>query len=246
MRYIIMHKASPEDEADRKPTPELIAEVSAMIGEMAEAGVLRAGEGLRPSALGVRLRFAAGRRERIPGPFTKGNELLSGFAVVRVKSLDDAVEWASRYAQAVGDCELDIRPLTEPWDIGAARKPAGLDTFRYMIAHKADRGSEAGKALAPERAAAVGRLISEMQAKGVFIQAEGFAPSSQAARLRFTRGMAKPSITDGPFAESKELIGGFVIVDVPSRDDAIKWTLPYGKALGEVEIDVRPLLEQPA
>ena len=242
MRYVIMHKASAEDEADRKPTPELIAEVRDMIGEMYQAGVLLEGEGLRPSALGVRLRIAEGRRERIPGPFAKGNELLSGFAIVRVKSLDEAVEWASRYAQAVGDCELDIRPLTEPWDLGVARKPAGLDTTRYMIAHKADRDFEAGKTLPAERAAAVAGLVAEMQAKGVMLQTQSFTPSSQATRLKFTRGAAKPSITDGPFAESKELVGGFVLVDVASRDEAIRWTLPYGKALGDVEIDVRPVL----
>lgn len=242
MRYIIMHKANAADEAGKKPTPELIAEVGAMIGEMTKADVLRAGEGLRPSSLGLRLRFAGGMREAIPGPFAKGNELLSGFAIVRVKSIDEAAQWADRYAAIIGDCELDIRPLTEPWDLGMARKPAGHDTLRFMIAHKATRESEAGKSLSAAQDAAMRKLVAEMQSKGVMLQAEGLAPSSQAVRLRFTRGMAKPAITDGPFAESKELVGGFVIVDVASRDDALKWALPYGKALGDVEIDVRPML----
>ena len=243
MRYIIMHKANANDEAGAKPAPELVATFRGLIGEMVKADVMRDGEGLRPSSLGLRLRFAGGRREAIPGPFAKGNELLSGFAIVRVKSLDEAAQWADRYAAIIGDCELDIRPLTEPWDIGMARKPAGHDTFRYMIAHKASRDSEAGKPLSASQDAAMRELVAEMQSKGVMLQAEGLAPSSQAVRLKFTRGMAKPTITDGPFAESKELVGGFLVVDVPSRDEALKWAMPYGKALGEVEIDVRPMLE---
>jgi len=243
MRYIIMHKANANDEAGAKPTPELVATFQGLIGEMVKADVMRDGEGLRPSSLGLRLRFAGGKREAIPGPFVKGNELLSGFAIVRVKSLDEATQWADRYAAIIGDCELDIRPLTEPWDIGMARKPAGHDTFRYMIAHKASRDSEAGKPLSAAQDAAMRKLVAEMQTNGVMLQAEGLAPSSQAVRLKFTRGMAKPAIIDGPFAESKELVGGFLVVDVPSRDEALRWAMPYGKALGDVEIDVRPLLE---
>jgi len=242
MRYMVMHKANANDEAGVKPAPELIAQVGAMVGEMIKAGVMLAGDGLGPSALGVRLRFAGGRRERLPGPFAKGNELLSGFAIVRVKSLEEAERWAGRYAAVVGDCELDIRPVNEPWDIGMGRKPAGLDTTRYMIAHKADRNSEAGRALPADKMAAMNQLVAEMRANGVLLQAEGLAPSAQGLRLKFTRGMAKPTITDGPFAESKELVGGFVILEVPSRDEAVRWAMPYGEALGEVEMDVRALL----
>jgi len=242
MRYIIMHKANANDEAGAKPTPALIAEFQGLIGEMVKAGVMRDGEGLRPSSLGLRLRFTAGKRDAIPGPFAKGNELLSGFAIVRVKSLDEAAQWADRYAAIIGDCELDVRPLTEPWDIGMARKPAGHDTLRFMIAHKATRDSEAGKGLSAAQEAAMGKLVAEMQSKGVMLQAEGLAPSSRAVRLKFTRGMAKPTVIDGPFAESKEIVGGFILVEVPSRDEAVKWAMPYGKALGEVEIDVREVL----
>src|SRR3954470_24341520 len=101
MRYILMHKASAADEADVKPTPELLRKVGAMVGELGKAGVHRAGEGLRPSALGLRLRFKDGKREAIPGPFEKGNELLSGFLVVKVGSLDEAAQWAGRYAAIV-------------------------------------------------------------------------------------------------------------------------------------------------
>jgi len=238
MRYILMHKANARDEAGEKPTPELIQKVGVMVGDLMKSGVLRAGDGLRPSSLGLRLRYRGGRREALPGPFEKGNELLSGFLAVKVKSIDEAAAWADRYAAIVGDCELDIRPFTEPWDLGG-QKPAGHDTIRYMIAVKADRDSESGKP-AP---AAVASLLETMKAQGVLLMAERLAPSSKAVRLQFTRGKPNPTITDGPFTESKELVGGFVIVDVPTRDEAIKLSIPYGNALGDLELDVRPLIE---
>jgi hypothetical protein len=238
MRYILMHKANARDEAGEKPTPELMKKVGAMVGDLVKSGVLRAGDGLRPSALGLRLRFHGGKREALPGPFQKGNELLSGFIAVKVRSLDEAAQWADRYAAIVGDCELDIRPFTEPWDLGG-QKPPGHDTIRYMIGVKADRDSESGK----PPPAAVAKLLETMKAEGVLLLAERLAPSSQALRLHFKRGKPNPTMTDGPFAESKELVGGFVVVDVPTRDEAVKLSIPYGNALGDLELDVRPLLE---
>ena len=242
MRYILMHKANANDEAGAKPTPELMQKVGAMVGDLMKSGVLRAGDGLRPSSLGLRLRFHGGSREALPGPFRKGNELLAGFFVVKVKSLEEAAQWADRYAAIVGDCELDIRPLTESWDLGG-QKPPGHDTIRYMVAHKADRDSEAGKALPSAKQAQLDQLFASMKSQDVLLASERFAPSKQAVRLHFTKGRQQPAMTDGPFAESKELVGGFVIVDVPTREEAVKLSIPYGNALGDLELDVRPLLE---
>jgi hypothetical protein len=242
MRFIIMHKANAGDEAGALPSRELIDEVGQMVTAMNQAGVLRAGDGLRPSSEGVRLDFVGGKRTATPGPFAKGNELPAGFCIVKVKSIDEAIEWATRLAGILGDSQLDIRPMTEPWHLGMVPKPKDVTTVRYMIARKADRDSEAGVPMAADRAAAMAQLIAEMNAKGVLLAAEALQPSSKAVRLKFTRD--KPmAVIDGPFTESKELIGGFVIVDVASRAEAVKWTEPYGKALGEVEIDVRPIAE---
>jgi hypothetical protein len=240
MRYMIMHKANARDEAGTLPTQELIEEVQAMVGAMCDADILRAGEGLRPSSEGVRLNFTGGKRTVTPGPFKGGNELVSAFCVVKVKSLDEAVEWASRMAAVAGDGELDIRPMTEPWHLGMVPKPKDVTTTRYMIARKSDKDTEAGIHFTGAKAEAFHKVMGDMMAAGVLLMAEGIAPSSQAVRMKFTRGKP-PVVTDGPFAESKELIGGFVIVEVPSREEAIKWVGPYGKALGDVEIDVRPL-----
>ena len=240
MRYMIMHKANAKDEAGTLPTQELMEEVGAMVGEMSKAGVLRAGDGLRPSSEGVRLNFAGGKRTVAPGPFKGGNELPAAFCVVKVKSLDEAIEWASRLAAVTGDGEFDIRPMTEPWHLGMVPKPKNITETRYMIARKADKDTEAGIHVAGTKAGAYDKVIGEMRAEGVLQISEVLTPSSQAVRLKYARGKS-PVVIDGPFAESKELIGGFVIVEVPSRQEALKWVDPYGKALGDVEMDVRPL-----
>jgi hypothetical protein len=240
MRFIIMHKANAKDEAGTLPTQELIEQVGAMVGEMSKAGVLRAGDGLRPSSEGVRLNFAGGKRTVTPGPFKGGNELVSAFCVVKVKSIDEAIEWGSRLAAVAGDGELDIRPMTEPWHLGMVPKPRDVTTTRYMIARKSDEDAEAGIHFTGAKAEAFHKVMGDMMAAGVLLMAEGIAPSSQSVRLKYSRGKP-PVVTDGPFTESKELIGGFVIVEVPSREEALRWVGPYGKALGDVEIDVRPL-----
>ena len=100
MRFMIMHKTNARWEAGEVPAPELVARVGAMLGGLARAGVLLAGEGLRASREGVRLRFSKGVRTVVPGPFAGENELPAGFMILRTVSLDEAVEWATRLAAA--------------------------------------------------------------------------------------------------------------------------------------------------
>src|SRR4029078_8795894 len=98
MRYIIIHKTNPHWESGAVPSKELIARVGALIGEMAKSKVFVAGEGLRASSEGVRLRFSGGARTITRGPFPGEHELPAGFAILRTGSLDEAVEWATRQA----------------------------------------------------------------------------------------------------------------------------------------------------
>src|SRR5262245_1850167 len=98
MRFIIMHKTNAHWEAGAIPSPELIARVGKLIGEVSKAKVLLGAEGLRASSHGVRLKFAGGTRTVIKGPFQGDNELPAGFSVLRASSLDEATVWASRLA----------------------------------------------------------------------------------------------------------------------------------------------------
>ena len=216
---MILHKTSPRWEAGEIPSRELIARVGALLGELAQAGVLQAGEGLRASSEGVRLRFSGGTCTLTPGPFQGEREDPAGFSIVRAGSLDEAVQWVTRQASALGDGTCDIRPVTEAWDIGMAPKPEGLSTRRYM-------------ALRKERAPL-------RPFRGEALTSESLKPSARGRRYKNSRDGV--TVTDGPFAESKELIAGYVIVSAASLDEAGRWAERYLAAVEADEVDVREL-----
>lgn len=239
MRFIIMHRTNARWEAGEKPDEALIARVGSMLGGLAKAGVLIAGEGLRPSSEGVRLRFAGGERTIVRGPFERGNELPAGFSILRAASLDEAVEWATRQAGILGDVEIDIRPVTEPWDIGMAPRPAEITSRRYMVLRKATAATEAGEPPTPVARAQFARLIDESARTGVHLATETMRPSRRGRRCSNTKdGVA---FFDGPFAETKELIAGYVIVESASMDAASRLAAEYIAAVGAEEVDVREL-----
>jgi hypothetical protein len=239
MRFILMHKTNPRWEAGEIPSPELIARVGALIGELAEAGVMQAGEGLRASSEGVRLRFSGGACTATPGPFRGENELPAGFSIVKTATLDEAVEWATREAAILGDVEIDVRPVTEAWDIGMMPKPADVTTRRYMALRKATPASEAGEAPTAAQQAGLARLVDEGTRTGVFLATETMQPSVRGRRYKNSRDGV--GFTDGPFTESKELIAGYVIVRVGSLEEASRWARRYIETVEADEVDVREL-----
>jgi len=232
-----MHKTHARWEAGEMPSLELIAQVGALIGEMGRANVLLGGEGLRASSLGVRLKFSGGERTVTPGPFVGDNELPAGFTLLSVRSLDEAIEWASRQAAVLGDVEIDIRPINEPWDIGLMPRPQGLVATRYIALRKATADSEGGVALPPERQADLARLIDETQRAGTHLATENLRPSARGRRYKNSRDGVR--VTDGPFTESKELIAGYVLLSADSLDDAARWAVRYLETVGAGEVDLR-------
>src|SRR5262245_1761796 len=204
MRFIIMHKTSAHWESGATPGAELIARVGALIGEMARQKLFVAGEGLRASSEGVRLRLSGGVRTVTEGPFTGDNELPAGFSIVRTASLDEAIDWAARQAGILGDVEMDIRPVTEPWDIGVRPMPADVSARRWMVLRKATPATEAGESPSPAQRAALARLADETARAGVHLVAETMRPSVRGRRYKNSREGAR--VIDGPFTESKELI----------------------------------------
>ncbi|MEU8223614.1 YciI family protein [Kribbella sp. NPDC048915] len=113
--------------------------------------------------------------------------------------------------------------------------------MRYMIINKADADSEAGKLPAPELAEAVGKVVDDLSKAGVLLFAEGVHRSALGARVKVADG--RRTVTDGPFTETKELIGGVIVVEVRSRDEAIEWAARLAEALGS-EIEVRRVVEE--
>ena len=126
MRFMIMVLATKEaDEAGRLPTGEELAEMGKYQEEMVKAGVLLAGEGLRPTSLGARVKFVGGgeRPQVIDGPFTESKEVIAGFSLIQVHSKAEAIEWASRAPFPEGT-QLEIRQVFEDDDF-APSDPTG-------------------------------------------------------------------------------------------------------------------------
>jgi hypothetical protein len=115
--------------------------------------------------------------------------------------------------------------------------------MRFMIIRKADKNTEAGALPSEELLAAMGKYNEELVKAGVMLAGEGLQPTSKGARVKFSGG--KPKVIDGPFAETKELIAGFTMIQVKSRDEALEW-LKRWPALdgdGEVELELRQVFE---
>jgi hypothetical protein len=124
MRVMVIVKANPESEAGALPTPEYIARMGAYNDELIAAGVMLDGGGLRPSAQGARVNLHRGKATVIDGPFTETKELLGGYWIWQVASLQDAIDWA-RKAPTDGDREfnLELRPFMEPEDFAEVASP---------------------------------------------------------------------------------------------------------------------------
>ena len=237
MLFMVMHKMTAETEEGLINT-RVIAEMGLLINETIEQGKFVNGAGLKRSAERVRLRWQGGECQVTHGPRGE-NELVAGFAQLKVKSMDEAIGWSKRIVEAEGsgDVELDIGPVVERWDLGLAPKPTGEVPLNVLIVRKADAASERGARPSPAAMARMQTLMTEMQQAGVLLGAEGLKPSSGGARLRTSQG--KHTWTDGPFAESKEMISGFSIIEVDSLAEAKAWTDRYADVLGDIEVDVR-------
>jgi len=119
MRVMVMVKATADSEAGVMPTQEMFAQMGRFNEELVKAGVLLAAEGLTPSAKGARVRFSGSGRTVVDGPFTETKELVAGFWLWQVRSLDEAIEWVRRCPNPMpGDSEIEIRPVFEAEDFG--------------------------------------------------------------------------------------------------------------------------------
>lgn len=124
MRVMVMVKASNQSEAGKMPSTALMAAMGNFNEELVKAGVLLAGEGLHPSSKGKRVQFSGSRRTVVDGPFTETKELVAGFWLWQVKSMEEAVEWVRRCPNPMeDDSEIEIRPLFEADDFGAEFTP---------------------------------------------------------------------------------------------------------------------------
>src|SRR5687767_11063018 len=124
MRVMVIVKATADSEAGIMPSAQALTEMGAYNEELVKAGIMRGGDGLHPSSKGKRVRFSGKDRTVIDGPFAETKELIAGYWVWEVASMDEAVEWAKRCPNPMlGESELEIRPLFEAEDFGEAFTP---------------------------------------------------------------------------------------------------------------------------
>ena len=120
MHVMVIVKATRNSEAGKMPSAQAFADMGMFNEELVKAGIMLAGDGLKPSSKGKRLRFSSGKKTVIDGPFTETKELVAGFWIWQVKSIDEALEWARRCPDPMPgeDSELEIRPFYEMEDFG--------------------------------------------------------------------------------------------------------------------------------
>src|ERR1700720_4554324 len=117
MRFMVIVKASPETERGALPDPQRLAEMGKFNEELIKAGVVLAMDGLHPSSKGARVKFSGKSRTVVDGPFTEAKELVAGFSILQVKSLEEAIEWVKRCPNPhAGDSEIEIRQVFEMED----------------------------------------------------------------------------------------------------------------------------------
>jgi hypothetical protein len=113
MRFLLVHRLDESRPDAYSPSAEVVAGVGRLMGEMTRAGVLLAAEGVLPSSTGAKVRVSGGKRTVTDGPFTEAKEVIGGFGLLQVRSREEAIEWAARFAEVVGDVEVEVRQVSE-------------------------------------------------------------------------------------------------------------------------------------
>ena len=236
MRFMMMHKNDPKTEAGLPPDTEIVQKMGAFIGGHAKAGRLVDGAGLAGSKTRTRLTFRDGRSTVKNGPYRGENELPAATLLLKVRTREEAIGWAERYGKILGDGEIELGKVTEPWDIGLMPAPEN-PPLQMLLIEKASQVTESGTRSSKQKADLT-RLKTEMTKAGVLVRSIALQPSSKAKRLVFTNNNLQAF--DGPFTESKELIGGFAVMELSGFEEVIELCKPYAEILGgTLEIDVR-------
>ncbi|MBB5329852.1 YciI family protein [Tunturiibacter gelidoferens] len=138
MRFMVIVKATPESEKEcALPDPQLLLEMGKYNEELSKAGVLLALDGLHPSSKGARVKFSGKSRTVVDGPFTEAKELIAGFSILQVKSLEEAIEWVKRAPNCnpVGDSEVEIRQVFEMEDLAPV---LSAEQIQHKVAKRAE------------------------------------------------------------------------------------------------------------
>jgi hypothetical protein len=140
MRVMVIVKATKDSEAGVMPSKELVTAMGNYNEELVRAGIMQAGDGLKPSSQGKRVRFSGGNRTIIDGPFAETKELVAGYWIWQVRSMDEAVEWLKRCPNPMpGESDVEIRPVYELADFGENFTPEAREKEKRLREQIANR-----------------------------------------------------------------------------------------------------------
>jgi hypothetical protein len=201
--------------------------------------------GLQLGSTVTTVTFSAGKPTVIEG-VPAGNAAVAALAMIDVDSKQEAIDWVKRLPARDADEEIEIREGGCPGGVPAVSrsKSSGAqsgEATRFIVMLKADEKSEAGLVADEPRLAAMVRRNDASVKAGVMLAGEGLQPSSRGARVKFSGG--KPAVIDGPFAEAKELVAGFWLIQVTSQDEAIEWVKQYPFPFDDGEVEIREVFE---
>jgi len=270
MRFMMLVKSDEQSEAGVIPDEKVFSDMAKYNEELVKAGALLAAEGLHPSSNGTRIRLSGGKYTVKDGPFAEAKELVAGFWLIQTKSKEEAIEWARRVP--FEDGEVEVRPLFEledfpvdpaeqpgGWrekeqqfrDTAAAQNPSfalrGGKTMRFLCFVKADRATEAGVMPDEKSLSALGAFMAAAIKSDVLLGGEGLQPTSKAVRVHYSG--SRRTVTDGRFTESKEIVAGFALLQVNSKEEVIEWGKRFlavdveGRLNNEAEIEIRQVFE---
>lgn len=268
MRFFVGVKATPASEAGEMPSPEILRAMNEFNEELVAAGVMIDGNGLQPSSAGYKILTVNGETSIVDGPFAETKELIAGYWVIQAKSLEEAVAWARRAPMDADgrDAVLEIRQLFELEDFpetegesdwreneeklreewsastpgdsqGTLQPTPGKLLYMGMVHATAD--SEAGALPTEAELATMGALMDESAAAGILLGGEGLRPSAEGVQIKFENG--ERTIIDGPFTETKELVGGYAIMQFDTEQQAHNWTLRFAETSGQECVQVRKI-----
>ena len=223
MRFVILHQAGPSSEAGLVPSPS-------------RGVTLHEHASVAPDAAGVRILFTDAGPE---AQACAGAQRIAGLSIVEAESRQAAADWLREAAAGDAQAGFEIR------ETGCAGGLAGVDPSapatqpRFLILVKADADTEAEAPSDPAKLAAMARRNDEGVRAGLLLAADGLRSTARGTRVRV--GGGKTSVMDGPFAEAKELVAGFWLIQADSMDEAIAWVLRYPFAQAQPEVEIHPV-----
>jgi hypothetical protein len=233
MRFMSLYRPALREDRMVPPTPDHMAAMGKLIADETKRGTLVSTGGLMSSAHGARVRRIGDDVTVTDGPFAETKELIGGYAILQVTSKAEAIDAAKRFIRVAGDGVCELRPFFGP---GFAPRE-GTQLFMSLWRPSIDEKNWGPPS--PEEIAKMGKLIEDEMRAGVLVATGGLTASAHGARVGSAGG--KITIVDGPFAEAKELIAGFAILEVKSKGEAIEVAKRFLDVVGNGESEVRPM-----